>query len=724
MKLVTKTILIVIGMMIALLFLLCSGGLIVERGFLDLEENYSRSSVERVVHSIEAAADEVGRLAADWANWDDTYAYIEDRNEDYEASNLIPSTFDHLNVQVMLYLDSSRDLVWGGSYDRDQEPLPIDSELFSRLSSDSESFERFFAPDDSFSGIILLDQGPLLLAGSSIVRSDGSGPSRGTLFMGRLLDQDEIAVLAEPLQVELSAFRVDQLDPHSELENIFRRLSGSESIFTQALDRNTVSSFSTVSGVDSKPVLLLQVNMPRDIIHQARKTLFLYISVLLVGGIVVGSVSFFLLRKMITQPVVALTDATMRVAEGDLNVSVSASGNDELGTLASAFNIMMARRRKAERDRVLLLTGIDQLADAVLIADLSGVVHYINPAFESMSGINREDVTDQSLLTLKEKDPGSEFYGVFLNVISCRKEWRGRLVNHRNNDRSRIEDTLISPVRDPDGKIAYYVAARRDVTDQAELEELVRQSQKMQSIGRLVGGIAHDFNNLLQVINGNAEMALLLMEEQQPADEWVHRILSAGNEAKKQIKQLLTFSQQEGINPEKVQVNLEIEHSLEMLSKFMGGSVELKFLAGKNLGTVLVDRGQFLQVLMNLCSNALGAMPDGGTITIRTEDIRNVPERLRHQLVSTSDRYVLISVTDTGCGISPENQERIFDPFFTTKKFGEGRGMGLSIVFGIIQQCNGHIEVYSVPNEGATFRIYLPVCCESDLEETSSGKSA
>ncbi len=724
MKLVTKTILIVIGTMIALLFLLCSGGLIVERGFLDLEKNYSRSSVERVVHSIEAAADEVALSVGDWAYWDDTYEFIEDRNEDYKASNLIPSTFDHLNVQVMLYLDSARDLVWGGSYDHDLEPLPIDSELFSTLSSDSESFEPFFAADDTFSGIILLDQGPVLLSSSPIVRSDGSGPSMGTLFMGRLLDQHEIALLAEPLQVELSTFRIDQLDPHSELGDIFMRLSGSEPVFTQALDRNTISSFSTVSGVDSKPVLLVQVDMPRDIIHQGSKTLFLYVSLLLVGGILVGGVSFFLLRKMITQPVVALTDATLRVAEGDLNVSVSASGKDELGTLASAFNIMMARRRKAERDRMLLLTGIDQLADAVLIADLSGVLQYVNPAFEKMSGIRREEVFDQSLLTLKEKVPGCEFCQVFLNVISCRKEWRGRLVHHRNDGRPSIEDTLISPVRDPDGEIAYFVAARRDVTEQVELEEQVRHSQKMQSIGRLVGGIAHDFNNLLQVINGNAEMALLLMEEQQPADEWVNRILSAGNHAKTLIKQLLTFSQQEGINPEKVQVNLEIEHSLEMLGKFMGGSVELKFLAGKNLGTVRVDRGQFLQVLMNLCSNALAAMPDGGTITIRTEDIRNVPERLRHHLGSTSDRYVLISVTDTGCGISPENQKRIFDPFFTTKKFGEARGMGLSIVFGIVQQCNGHIEVYSVPNEGATFRIYLPVCCESDLEESSSGKSA
>lgn len=723
MKLVTKTILIVIGTMIALLFLLCSGGLIVERGFLDLEKNYSRSSVERVVHLIEAAADEVALSVGDWAYWDDTYEFIEDRNEDYKASNLIPSTFDHLNVQVMLYLDSARDLVWGGSYDHDLEPLPIDSELFSTLSSDSESFEPFFAADDTFSGIILLDQGPLLLSSSPIFRSDGSGPSIGTLFMGRLLDQHEIALVAEPLQVELSTFRIDQLDPHSELEDIFMRLSGSEPVFTQASDRNTISSFSTVSGVDSTPVLLVQVDMPRDIIHQGRKTLFLYVFLLLVGGILVGGVSFFLLNKMIIRPVAALTDATLRVAEGDLNVSVSASGKDELGTLASAFNIMMERRRNAERERILLLTAIDQLADAVMIVDLSGVLQYVNPAFETMSGIRREEVFDQSLLTLKEKVPGCEFCEVFLNVISCRKDWRGRLVHHRNDGRPSIEDTLISSVRDPDGEIVYYVAARRDVTDQVELEELVRQSQKMQSIGRLVGGIAHDFNNLFQVINGNAEMALLLMEEKQPADEWVDQILSAGNHAKTLIKQLLTFSQQEGINPEKVQVNLEIEHSLEMLSKFIGGSVELKFLAGKNLGTVLVDRGQFLQVLMNLCSNSLAAMPDGGTITIQTEDLHNVPERLKHQLVSASDRYVQLSVTDTGCGISPENQKRIFDPFFTTKKFGEARGMGLSIVFGIVQQCNGHIEVYSVPNEGTTFRIYLPVCCESDLEESSSGKS-
>ncbi|MBN2703455.1 MAG: PAS domain S-box protein [Pontiellaceae bacterium] len=724
MKLGTKTILIMIGMMIALLFLLYGGGMIVQRGFLDLETNYSRASAERVVRSIETASDEVGRVAADWAHWDDTYEFIEDRNEDYRASNLIPGTFTLLNIQVILYLDSSGKLVWGEGYDRDEEPLPIASELFSKLSSDSESFESFFEVEDSFSGIILLDQGPMLLASSSIVRSDFSGPSRGLLFMGRLLDEDEIAVLAEPLQVELSVFRVDRLHEHSALEDVFTRLSDSEPIFTQASDRNTVSSFSTVSGVDSKPLLLVQTDMPRDILRQGRKTLFLNIFLLLVGGMLVAGVFYFLLQKTITRPVAALTAATLRVAKGDLNVSVSASANDELGTLASAFNIMMARRRKAERERMLLLTGIDQLADAVMIVDLSGVLQYVNKAFETMSGIRREEVTDQSLLTLKEKVSGCAFCEVFVNVISCRKEWRGRLVHHRNDGRSSIEDTLISPVRDPDGEIVYYIAARRDVTDQAELEEQIHQSQKMQSIGRLVGGIAHDFNNLLQVINGNAEMALLLMEEQQPADEWVNRILSAGTQAKTLIKQLLTFSQQEVIDPEEIQVNHEIEHSLEMLSKFMGEHIELKFSAGKNLGSVRMDRGQFLQVLMNLFSNALAAMPDGGTITIQTEDIRQVPEHLKHQLGSTSDRYVLLCVTDTGCGISPENQKRIFDPFFTTKKFGEARGMGLSIIFGIVQQCNGHIEVYSVLNEGTTFRIYLPVWCESEQEETSSAKPA
>ena len=248
-----------------------------------------------------------------------------------------------------------------------------------------------------------------------------------------------------------------------------------------------------------------------------------------------------------------------------------------------------------------------------------------------------------------------------------------------------------------------------DITEQKTMEEQLRQAQKLQSIGQLVAGIAHDFNNLMQVVNGCAELARGQIPPEHVAAKSIDQVALAGDKAKDLVKQLLAFSRQQVIEPVDLDLNEEIGNSQKMLRHMIGEHIQFEFVAAKDLGEVLADKGQIQQVLMNLCVNARDAMPNGGTLTIETKEVSIAPQDLEAYGLSRPGRYVLLSITDTGCGMDQATCEKLFEPFFTTKGVGKGTGLGLSTVYGIVKQHNGHITVYSEPGEGTTFKIYLPV---------------
>lgn len=720
MKLGAKSMCIAVGMVISMLLILWVGGLIVRQGFLQLEETYSRVNAERAVRQIEVSAEELGAVVADWARWDDTYQFAADRNADYEASNLLPDTFSVLNIQLLLILDVTGAEVWGECF-LQGEALPVSSELLARLQPGHGLLERALSGTEFYSGVVLLDEGPMVLAISPILTSRVSGPARGVLVMGRWLTEDALTQLAAPLHLELRAFRTDRIEPDSNLGEVQMQLSDLGSVCTLSSTPHIISSFSIINGIDEEPALLIQADMERDIFQQGRRTLLFLLILLVAGGIGAIGIAFFLIRKTIVRPLEHLTRATLEAADGNLDVFVPTFGYDELGGLAAAFNTLMFCRREVEAEREQLLTAIDQLAEAVVITTVSGVVEYVNPAFESITGYRSEDVVGESMRVMNAGERDEEFIARLNQTLLKGEAWSGRLTRRKQDGTLYTEDSVISPVRNAHGKIVNYVAVIRDVTERIALEEQVRQSQKMQSIGQLVGGIAHDFNNLLQVINGSAEMAMILMESNQSADECVRDIKDAGDHASRHVQQLLEFSRQQVIDPEPIQLNQEVPKLLGELRRLCGDSVQLEWTAGGSLEPVWMDRRQLRQVLINLCENALDAMPDGGTISVQTESISSLPAPLRQKLFSKSGRYVLLRVSDTGCGMRPEVRSRIFEPFFTTKPFGESSGMGLASVFGAVSQSSGWIEVESSPGNGAQFLIYLPIYSGSEDEGRNSG---
>ena len=249
--------------------------------------------------------------------------------------------------------------------------------------------------------------------------------------------------------------------------------------------------------------------------------------------------------------------------------------------------------------------------------------------------------------------------------------------------------------------------ARHDQAHE-ELEEQYRHAQRMEAVGQLAGGVAHDFNNLLQVIQGFGEIALLHAEENGDVQAPVQEILNASDRAKKLIGQLLAFSRRQVLEMKDVDLNDVIADLMDMIRPVIGEHVRLDIVPGYNIGIVWADRGQIEQVLMNLCVNSRDAMPEGGTITVEVENVRIDEEYCESHVWAKPGRYVLLSVTDTGCGMDDEILKNIFEPFFTTKPAGEGTGLGLATVYGLVKQHGGMIHVYSEVGIGTTFKIYLP----------------
>ncbi len=304
----------------------------------------------------------------------------------------------------------------------------------------------------------------------------------------------------------------------------------------------------------------------------------------------------------------------------------------------------------------------------------------------------------------------------YLSAFEARSDFRMEYRLKRADGEYRwILDNGI-PYYTPGNNFAGYIGSCIDITERKQMEEALQktqaqllQSQKLESVGRLAGGIAHDFNNLLTAITGYSELILLGLDEQDPLHTDITEIEKAANRAANLTRQLLAFSRQQVMQPRVLNLNEVMTDMDKLLHRLIGEDIELVSIPSSNLGQVWVDPGQIDQVIVNLAVNARDAMPDGGMLTIETANMELDEEygSVGHLEVKTGP-YVMLAITDTGSGMDAATQEKIFEPFFTTKEVGKGTGLGLATVYGIVNQSNGYIWVYSEPGVGTTFKIYLP----------------
>jgi PAS domain S-box-containing protein len=361
--------------------------------------------------------------------------------------------------------------------------------------------------------------------------------------------------------------------------------------------------------------------------------------------------------------------------------------------------------KKSERRFRLL---IQDLSDVILVLAYDGTLYYTSHSAIRIFGYEPHDLIGRNIFSLIHPDDQHLFRDCLEKSATQEGGSFATEFHLRQKDGTWISlEATGNPMSD-DPSAGRTLLTCRDVTERRRLEHELSQSQKMEAIGRLAGGIAHDFNNILAIIGGYSEIIAGQLHPQDPLRKSADSVLKTVERGAALTKRLLSFSRKQVMSPRNLDLNAVLDDISKILPRLLGEEIELAVLPGRNIGMIYTDPVQLEQVLMNLALNSRDAMPSGGKLTIRTSnvDFDDSNDPLQPFIVAGS--YVLLSVSDTGCGMTEEIKSHVFEPFFTTKEQGKGTGLGLSIVYGIVKRSGGYIVVESEPNAGATFTIYFP----------------
>jgi two-component system cell cycle sensor histidine kinase/response regulator CckA len=367
----------------------------------------------------------------------------------------------------------------------------------------------------------------------------------------------------------------------------------------------------------------------------------------------------------------------------------------------------ITQQKKSQADLGKLFQAVQQSPMSVVITDCDGNIEYVNPEFTKVTGYTLAEAVGQNPRILKSGHTPPEQYAELWDTISAGGVWRGELLNKRRNGELFWELASIAPVKQGD-KITNFVAVKEDITERKQMEEQLRQSQKMQALGQLTGGIAHDFNNLIAIVMGN----LQLLRERVGGDarirEFLDDALWSARRGGELTHRLLAFARKQPLKPTIIDLNEVVRGITELLRRTLGMGIRVEELLAPDLWKAFADRGELERALVNLAVNSRDAMRGAGTLTLETRNALLDEDYAEQYEEVTPGEYVLLAVTDTGTGMPPEITERVFEPFFTTKEVGQGSGLGLSMVYGFVKQSGGHVSVYSRVGQGTSVKLYLP----------------
>nr|WP_320011584.1 PAS domain S-box protein [uncultured Desulfobulbus sp.] len=406
---------------------------------------------------------------------------------------------------------------------------------------------------------------------------------------------------------------------------------------------------------------------------------------------------------------ICLKHAILCTAQGEIHdISLTAAAS----TISAHPQCIVLLRDITDELRALawqrrLAMAVDQVKEAVLIAAADGTIEYVNISVGEMTGYSRGECIGNPINILWAKEQDAHFEQKLEDVVTLGEVWRGRIVNQRKNSSLFVAAATISPVRDPQGIITHIVLVQRDITHEVEIDTRMRQAQKMEAIGTLAGGIAHDFNNILGGIIGFTDMALLQASPGSDLHSNLTHIRQGGKRAADLVQQILTFSRQSAEELSPIVLAPIILESLRLMRATLPATIEIIQNIEAEKAKVVAAPVQIQQIVMNLCANAFYAMKNtGGKLTIRLYE-QNGNQLGKNEPDDTT--WAILVVKDTGQGMENETLQRIFTPFFTTKQPGEGTGMGLSVVHGIVRELGGEITVQSEPDRGTVFTVQLPI---------------
>ncbi len=382
------------------------------------------------------------------------------------------------------------------------------------------------------------------------------------------------------------------------------------------------------------------------------------------------------------------------------------NGIDGILVTAAIRDITERKRHEFELSRLAAVVASSH--DAIISLTPEGLVLTWNHGAERIFGYPAGEAAGQPFLFLSPTDRQTEAPALLQKVVHSETvENLETVCVKKDGVRVYIALTL-SPIKDADGQVVGISTVARDITESRHLEEVLRQTQKMEAVGQLAGGVAHDFNNLLGVILGYTGLMLDRLPANDPERKSIEEIQKAGDRAALLTRQLLAFSRKQVLQPKVLDLNSVVASTEKLLQRLIGEHIELLVVLNPDLGRVEADSGQLEQIIMNLAVNARDAMPSGGKLTVETSNVELDAEYAAQHPSTQTGTHAMLSVTDTGCGMDASTKAHIFEPFFTTKDFGKGTGLGLSTVYGIVSQSGGSVWVYSEPGIGTTFKIYLP----------------
>jgi two-component system cell cycle sensor histidine kinase/response regulator CckA len=495
------------------------------------------------------------------------------------------------------------------------------------------------------------------------------------------------------------------------------------------------------AGGDTLGTLHLGLSLER--LHERVQESRRHIAIITILVFLVGVFAVTMISLVVTRPLSHILRVVERVAEGDLTQRVTSRSADEIGYLARAFDSMIEKlgaayaelqginrsleERVAERTLELrreidermsaeaalkeseqtFRTMFESAAVGIALVTPDERVLEVNPALEEMLGRGRDDLVGRQVAEAMRNELSAEAIAAFHGLLSGATDRLKGEAELRTRNGVVWAHVVATAVRDAAGGLRFTIAMFENITEQKELAEQLRQSQKLEAVGRLAGGVAHDFNNLLTTINGVADLMLEDMQGAEWLREDLEQIQKAGQRAASLTQQLLAFSRRQMLQPKVLDLNNVVREMAAMLRRMIGEHIRLSLRLDERLDPIRADPGQMAQVIMNLAVNARDAMPLGGELLIETSNqVVNAAVAGRHDTVSGP--HVMLVVRDTGHGMDTETKRNIFEPFFTTKEVGKGTGLGLATVYGIVKQSGGGIEVESAPGRGSAFSIVLP----------------
>jgi PAS domain S-box-containing protein len=677
-------------------------------GFSRLESDFAKENLGRASMALTNELDTLHHTTDQFADRDHTYAYLRGPHPEGVKARFPARIFEQFRINFIVVLDQSGHTVFSEGFNvAAMRAAAVPADLENHLQAGSPLLGES-GTMNNVTGILMLAAGPVLISSSPILTTNSDGPPAGRLIMGRALNSDETVRLAGMTKMPVDIGRMDSHATEPDFQVAADTLTEADPILIRPNAPGSLAAYEALYDIYGKPVAILRILLTRKIYEQGQTSLLQFLLLLLAAGLMFGAVTMYLLERFVISRVGHLSDNIMRIGvSGDLGARLHISGRDELANLGETINSMLEDleigqvERHAERVRLSVM--VEKMPAVLWTANANLEIESAMGAALDALGLRSRELVGMSIL---------DFFFTNDNdappIAAHRNALEGQSVACEVSWKDRRFESHVQPLRDSEGVIQGVIGVALDITERERLTDQLRQSQKMQAVGELAGGVAHDFNNLLMVVKGHAQLLMERLPNSSPMRLSVEQVEKAADRAASLTRQLLAFGRKQVLQPRVLDLNDAVGGMIRMFSRVIGENIEMAFLPGGKLGRVKADPGQIEQVLLNLVVNARDAMPNGGRLTIETSNVELDRGYAATHTSLAPGLYVMLTVTDTGCGMNAETRSRIFEPFFTTKGPGKGTGLGLATVYGVVKQSGGYIYVYSEIGRGTTFKIYLP----------------